>query len=437
MENAGAPKQYGLDGDVVAWVNDQNNNGKVDGSDHVYLYVTMRRGGRNIYALDVTNRNAPELLWVIKGGAGQYQELGETWSTVNVEKVKDGGTDKTVLVFGGGYDNSQDNVSVRTKDGVGRTVYIADATTGARLWSAGKDGSKPTKKMEYSIPARVKPLDISGDGYMDRLYVADMGGQIFRYDIDNTNNINVAGSITGKRIAKLSGSGVSDARRFYYPPDVAVVDDKKGGKFHALVISSGYRAHPLDTNIHDRIYMIKDKDTGLTASLTTDVKEADLHDATSNFSGGDGGTGAAGDAVRDAEKLLIQGKEGWLIKLDDENNAGAWLGEKGLAEPLIIEGFAFVTTYTPDVIVTPNSCEPNIGGGKIFSVDLLDATPAFPAKIDKRAQRHTKLARGGIPPSPNVIITKDGVATKCVGTECSKLSLGLGVRKTYWYEVER
>jgi hypothetical protein len=46
-----------------------------------------------------------------------------------------------------------------------------------------------------------------------------------------------------------------------------------------------------------------------------------------------------------------------------------------------------------------------------------------------------ELTRGGIPPSPNVIITKGGEPTLCVGTECQAAEFGLGVRKTYWYEV--
>ena len=441
MENLGGGKQYGLDGNVVAWVDDKNNDGEVKSSDgdRVYLYLTMRRGGRNIYALDVTNRTAPKLLWVIKGGAGEYTELGETWSTLNVEKIKQGNTDKTVLVFGGGYDNSQDNVSVRTPDAVGRTVFIANAKTGKRFWSAKSDTNTATFKMDYSLPARVTSLDVSGDGYMDRMYVADMGGQIFRYDVDNKNGKSVKNSITGARIADLADSSVAGARRFYYPPDVAVVDDKKGGKYHALVISSGYRAHPLNEDIHDRIYMIKDKDTGFTTSLTTNVTEADLHDATSNLAGGDAGAGAAGDAIRDTELASIQGAEGWYIKLDDEANPGSWLGEKGLAEPLIVEGVAIVTTYTPNVDTATDSCTPNIGGGKVFFLDLFDATPAYPEGVDERPQRHSALARGGIPPSPNVIITggDDMVPTLCVGTECGEANFGLGVRKTYWYEVEK
>ncbi len=434
MDNLGGKKLYGLDGNVVAWINDVKGDGTINASDgdHVYLYIGQRRGGSNIYALDVTERSKPELLWVIKGGTGKYTELGDTWSTVNVEKIKDGATEKTVLVFGGGYDTAQDSAGARTTDSVGRTVYIADALTGKRLWSAGKDGASPTADMEYSIPARVKPLDISGDGLMDRLYVADMGGQIFRFDINNNNGSSLSSSITGGRILDIAGTAAEDARRFYYPPDVALVD-ADDGKYHALVVTSGFRAHPLNDVIHDRIYMVKDRKTGLMSSGYKTLTEADLHDATDNIAGGDG----ADDATRDVELAKIAGAEGWYIDLEDEDNPGTWLGEKGLAEPLILEGVAIVTTYTPNVTTASSSCQPNVGLGKVFFLDILDATPAYPANLDKRPQRHIELTRGGIPPSPNVIITKDGEPTLCVGTECTAADLGLGVRKTYWYEVEK
>ncbi|MDT8282673.1 MAG: hypothetical protein RQ982_07655, partial [Gammaproteobacteria bacterium] len=284
------------------------------------------------------------------------------------------------------------------------------------------------------IPARVKPLDISGDGFIDRVYAVDMGGQVFRFDIDNTNDLALSASITGKRIADLAGNVATDARRFYYPPDVALVD-AKDGKYNALVLSSGFRAHPLNIDIHDRIYMLKDRQTGFTTNITTDITESNLQDVTLNLAGGDGGTGPAGDAIRTTELGKIQAAEGWFIDLDDENNPGTWIGEKGLAEPLIIENQIILSTYTPKVAAT-NSCEPNIGLGKVYFLDILDATPTFPVNLDLRPQRHIELTHGGIPPTPNVIITKGGEPTLCVGTECEAADLGLGVRKTYWYEVE-
>jgi len=209
-------KTYGLDGDVVAWINDIDENGSINGSDHVYLYVGMRRGGNNIYSFDVTNRNLPKLRWVIQGGSGDYAELGNTWSTVNVETLKLGGNDKTVLIFGGGYDDNQDTVTERTADAIGRGVFIVDAETGAMLWRAGPDGSASLQltDMKYSLPARVKPIDIDGNGYIDRLYIGDMGGQIFRFDItESDSSTDLSTLVTGGRIANLAlDASAEDAR---------------------------------------------------------------------------------------------------------------------------------------------------------------------------------------------------------------------------------
>ncbi|GMR01186.1 MAG: PilC/PilY family type IV pilus protein [Gammaproteobacteria bacterium] len=433
MDDNTSNKTYGLDGNVVAWINDINKDGAINGSDTVYLYIGMRRGGKNIYSVDVTDRNNPALRWVIKGGFGDYAELGQSWSSINVEKIKDGNTDRTVLIFGGGYDTNQDNDTVRTTDTTGRAVYIADASSGALLWSAGPGGSMALTEMKYSIPARIKPLDLKGDGFTDRLYVADTGGQIFRFDIDNKNGAALASSITGGRIADLAVDGsIVDARRFYYPPDVALIAERGKPAYLALAISSGYRAHPNDTDIHDRIYVLKDNDVYNVPSPYVTLTEADLYNATLNLVAGDGNS-----TQNDAAKAALDNSEGWYIFLDDETVASNWLGEKGLSEALILEGTVIVTTFTPNVSAQTSSCSPESGIGKVFFMNVLDASPVISAVTNKRPGRHLYgIAKGGIPPSPNVVVTKGGVPTLCVGTECKAADLLRGVRRTYWYEVE-
>ena len=434
MDNTSGDKTYGLDGDVVAWINDDNGDGVISGtSEFVYLYITMRRGGNNIYSLDVTDRNAPQLRWVIKGGEGDYSEMGQTWSTVNVEKVKDGTAEKVVLIFGGGYDEDQDDVTVRTADDQGRAVYIADAETGGLIWSAGPGGNLVLSDMEYSIPARIKPLDMSGDGFIDRLYAADMGGQIFRFDIDNDNNSLLSSSVTGGRIANLSDTGTANARRFYYPPDVALVANEGKAPYLAMAITSGYRAHPNDLDIQDRIYVVKDNDIYNTPTTYTTTVEADLYNATLNLAGGDGD-----EAQNAVAETALDDAEGWYIELDDGTGTNTWVGEKGLAEVLILEGVVIATTFTPiNSTTATNSCNPQSGIGKVYFVDLFDASAAFPSDSDTRSDRVKVLAKGGIPPSPNVIIPKNGEPTLCVGTECESAEFSKGVRKTHWYEVEK
>ena len=459
LENKdGTPKGYGLDGDVVAWVDDVGEDGTITpGTDRVILYIGQRRGGKKIYAIDVTTRTNPKLLWVINGGVSgtAYEELGQTWSTVNVEQVKSNGTSKTVLIFGGGYDTRHDNDDVsilpRTApsspldpardDSVGRTVFVADALTGEVLWSAGKGSASPTAHMDYSIAARVKPLDLSGDGNIDRLYVADLGGQVFRFDFDEAALDSTAfgsAAIKGGRIADLSkDDSLEDARRFYYPPDVAIVAERGKQAYLGIALSSGYRAHPNNTDIHDRIYLLKDRNVFTAPASYTTLKESDLYNATLNQASlPENATQAQIDASA-AALTSIGSAEGWYIDLDNEATPPVFVGEKGLAEPLIVEGSVVITTFVPETGASLDSCRPKEGSGKVFFLDLVDGTASYPTDSDAREDRYRGLHKGGIPASPNVIITTDAVPTVCIGTECESLGASVGLRKTFWYEVEK
>ena len=430
-------KAYGLDGNVVSWINDANRDGTISGADeHVYLYFGMRRGGRYLYSMDVTNRLAPKLRWVLEGGTGDYAEMGQTWSSPNVEKIKMGGVDRTVLIFGGGYDTAQDVLITRGTDSVGRSIFIVDATTGEMLWRAGPVGSGADLQLSdmlYSIPARIKPIDIDGDGYTERLYAADMGGQIWRIDIDNDANTSTSIVATGGRVANLATDGsINNNRRFYNPPDVALILQEGHAPYVAVVAASGYRAHPLQTATHDRAYMIRDYDVYKVPDPYVTVTEADLFDTTSNL------IGQGSQLQIDAAKTSLNGAKGWYITFNEMN--GAFVGEKALSEPLILNGVAIFTTFIPAAAgLTSNSCKANDGTGAIYFVNVVDGTPTDDNTGDlskTREDRRVLLARGGIPPTPRVIITKDGIPTLCVGTECSKAGDVGTVQKMYWYEVE-
>jgi len=144
-------KLYGLDGDITSWVTDENRDGIINGDDHAYLYIGMRRGGKNYYALDVTDKNNPKHLWTIRGGADDavsgvaqgdentvYEtllpDMGQSWSKPTLTNLMIDGTKTKVLIFGGGYDTLQDNSTLLTEDNDGRALFIVDATTGEKLW---------------------------------------------------------------------------------------------------------------------------------------------------------------------------------------------------------------------------------------------------------------------------------------------------------------
>ena len=254
----------------------------------------MRSGGRNVYALDVTDRAAPKLLWQIKGGSTTgFTQLGQTWSAPVVTKVKIGSTDTDVLIFAGGYDADQDTKTSYSADDVGNALYIVNAKTGALIWSASSTGS-PTmtlSKMTYSMPASPRAIDLNGDGLADQFFIGDMGGQVWRFFINNGNSASTLVSQTDSDgngtlasadgvFASIGGTGAANLRRVYNSPDLALT--KHNGSIQlAVSIGSGYRGHPLNIDAQDRFYSFRTNQLYAAGSHTT-ITEANLYDATSN-----------------------------------------------------------------------------------------------------------------------------------------------------------
>jgi len=441
-------KVYGMDGSVVKWSYDADNNGDIGSSndDFVRIYAGMRRGGKSYYALDVTDRTAPELMWSITGGVSgdDYEELAQTWSTPVKAKFADG-TD--VLIFGGGYDVNQDDASVRTEDTEGRALFMANAETGELLWWAGPSGSGADlelSEMNYSIPASPKVLDINGDGLFDQVYVGDMGGQIFRFDVVvtqvNKNNTDIA--ITGGRIAdfSVSKSGLSESaaernRRFYHSPDLFGI--KYGAKRElGLVIGSGYQAHPLDDTIKDRIYMLRISDVSAppidpddpneeTIDYGEALTENDLYDATENLIQ-DGST----QDIRSEEAQKLAGSKGWFIRFEND-------GEKVLSESTTVNNEIFFTTYEPKA--SENPCLPSTGTSRLYHISAFNGVAVRnydgvgTASDLSRSDRYQTLSTAGLPPGAQRMRVDD-TDVICVGTECETINTVKGVVETYWYE---
>ena len=71
---------YGLDGAITLRHDDSDGDRVIDSGERAILYFGMRRGGNHYYALEVSDINNPKLLWKISGGAGDFINLGQTWS---------------------------------------------------------------------------------------------------------------------------------------------------------------------------------------------------------------------------------------------------------------------------------------------------------------------------------------------------------------------
>ena len=209
-ENESSPnKHYGIDGDIVIQTK-ANNDGVIDATagERVYLYFGMRRGGNYYYALDVTDPDNPQFMWRLD--SSMLPNVGQTWSApvptrINIASSGQN-SDKLVLVVGGGYDATQDNLT-STTDSSGNAIYILDSLTGQPLWNVTRTGSpyKNNSMMNYSMPADIKVVDLDGDRFADRMFATDMGGQVWRFDIFNGQN--ASNLVNGGVIAQLGAAG--------------------------------------------------------------------------------------------------------------------------------------------------------------------------------------------------------------------------------------
>ncbi|MCV2883120.1 PilC/PilY family type IV pilus protein [Aestuariibacter sp. AA17] len=393
---------YGLDGDLVYR----------DTGTQKILYVGMRRGGRNYYAFDITSKTNPSLLFKIEGGSPGFEKLGQSWSRPTLTKVNIGGSSKTVLIFGGGYDEDQDNYLTRTQDSEGNAVFMVDADSGQLLWSASSaNADLVLTDMNYSVPARISVIDREGDGYADHMYVADMGAQLFRLDIYNGNGTSTL--VKGGLLADFSGAGEENNRRFFYGPDVSEIS-LANEHYYAVALGSGYRAHPLNAVIQDHFFMIKDNgvfniNTNGEYSLpTSSLGFADVYDATNHL------LTDSDSSTRELEAEAFATKSGWHIRLGSG-------GEKVLASPLIINYKLFFTTYVPST-ASQSACAPPAGKSRAYLVELINGNAVTDLDGDNQTEhqdRFADLQQTGIAPETKILIEDIIKPVVCLGTECT------------------
>jgi type IV pilus assembly protein PilY1 len=136
------PRPYFFDGMIGTWYQDVDKDGvlSVGDGDKAYLYVSARRGGRLLYALDVRPHRS-QAVW--RRGCPIRQEapdavratgLGQTWSLpqpVQLRHTANG------AVMGAGYASAAEDAMPQGTATMGRGIMAIDGLTGNVIWQAG------------------------------------------------------------------------------------------------------------------------------------------------------------------------------------------------------------------------------------------------------------------------------------------------------------
>ena len=433
--SAADAKDYGFDGPFTAF------QGTVGGSAKTYVYATMRRGGRALYAFDMTTPGSPTLLWKkgcpnnfqIAGtvfqstatvddancsidlpGIGQtWSSIGQTWSSLKLLHANSSSA-TPMLITGGGYDPCEDydagtvggkNHNCTVAATKGNKVFVLNAVTGAVVRAF------PTDRAVIADATIVREISsVSTDiGKAKYAYTADMGGNVYRISFLDVNTSLISSDSTKWSITKIASLGCDTPssctssvanRKFMFAPSVVTSDNVT----YNIMLGSGDREKPVkeyisSKNIVNHYFMLKDKPSDATWLSSENVTcGADVICKGSLL----GITTSATPSV-----ASLAAKKGWYLGLTST--------EQTVTSSVTIFGVLTFSTHQP-AVTAANACTNNLGTTRVYNINYLNAESA-----NKTTLRYEDVSGDGLPPSPvagRVKLDNGKSVPFCIG--CSK-----------------
>jgi len=312
------------------------------------------------WAFDVTDTasisaqtSTPEFKWRIGGSAGLSQtegrHLAQPWSKMYINRVRVNNKEKWVGFIGGGYSGSACSAATGqacTADKApGKGFYVISMEDGSILWSATENATT-LDKMNFDLAAPAVAIDRDGDGFRDVAYVADTGGNVWRFkfctaaqDADPVDNP----CTTANWQATLLFAAPSGVIRPIFTA-VEVAKDNDGQYW--VYFGTGDKTEPTADNTQERFYALKEDFT----TTISGTSELTLLQASGTASYTDSET-----------------SKGWYIQFSGQS-------EKILGDPVVYDGVAYFTTYIPNNPSDP--CDQN-GTSYIYAVDYKTGAGLF------------------------------------------------------------
>ena len=385
-----SPKDYGVDGSIVAYKD----------ASSAWVFASLRRGGRALYAMDVTSPASPTLKWKVgcpnqsndTGCSSGISGIGQTWSAPQIAKAAGYGSGTSpLLIMGGGYDTCHDadpNTSCSSSS-KGTKIYVLDADTGALLKTFNTDAS---------VVGEITVVPDSVTGLIKYAYAADLAGNVYRIS-GNSSNTAIGSTVPNNwsitKIAALGGSGANN-RKFMFSP--SVVDDNGT---YVLQLGSGDREKPLSSftaaaAVQNRFYMIQDKPTDATwLSSENATCGSDVLCNNSLFAITSSATPTASE---------LGAKKGWYLDLASS--------EQVVTSAIVVLNTLTFSTHRPTPPL-PNQCS-SLGTATVYNLNFRNAATRV------GTVRGETIIGGGLSASPVAgrVLLDDGSETNvCFGCD--------------------
>jgi type IV pilus assembly protein PilY1 len=353
------------------------------------LVCGLRKGGKHYFALDITDTLNPKYLWEFPKPADTetLARLGQSWSEPAIGKVKiEEGNDlveRWAAFIGGGYDPYDQKKG--TEAITGNVFFVIDIMTGEII----KEFSGLVL-MRHSFTASPTTLDINSDGYVDKVYIGDLAGQMWVFDVSSDEITKKSNSQwTGKRLFKAPLEPLEKHNCYYQP---AVAFDKYGNPW--VYFGTGDKENPIDTkNPQERFYAVMD-DGIETETYPYPREEKHLKDVTNlnTFS-------------------IDKTKKGWYIKLE---KSGDRL-EKVLGKAAVFNKLLYFTTFFYNDKGDPCSVS---GDSKLYIVEYLSGGGAFVLDdyLKGNPSDRSRIIGGGVPSSPSITVNMKSKGSVIIGT---------------------
>lgn len=289
-----------------------------------YLFGTFGRGGKGVYALDVT---APQTIdetsgsrlvkWEFSEATGDPDMgyiVGRPSSRANGQPFQTGrmANGKWAAIYGNGYNSSSGNAALFILYADGPIASTTTWTTGTHYVKipTGTAGNGPNNGL--GMPTAI---DTDNDGNINVIYAGDLKGNVWKFDVSSTNSANWAVSTTSSVPLYQAKSTLTGSTTVVVQPITTVVQPfprPDGG--YQIVFGTGKSLesidYPMSAPYGNTIYSIYDK-PGTTTTITVGLTELVEKSTTTAINPTDG------KYVRYIQNGAIDYtvKKGWYIKL--------------------------------------------------------------------------------------------------------------------------
>ena len=377
--------------------------------------VGFREGGAGYLALDVTDPGAtssgtvhgpyPKFLWEFTDA-----NLGDAWSDPVITRVRvaegsagdvcgqddgDGNCrERWVAIVGGGYETTADPNHVdfaATSADPGWTtrskaIFMIDLATGTVLDKIEYD-AVTNPNMIYALPSEPAVLDLDFDGFSDVVYIGDLGGQMWKWDIsaigDDTGSDGIIDNWTHGiffTAPSASDGTMTRYKSIFYPPAATLVRRKLWlgfgtGEREQLEYNGG---PSYDEN--NRTYVIRDNEPIGADAFASTYNETNVTDVTNlNY---------------DSDRT----DQGYFFKALD--------GEKFVSEVIAFAGYIILVSFQIDTS-NPDPCAGSEGVSRLYAFEVDGGSGYFSTGATTPMETRQEDVGGGMASTPRISIAPD------------------------------